>query len=69
MSVPLNWDTNGLPIGSQFAARRGAEATLLAFAYELEEARPRGRANGPLVRDVARKTAAVFRLNFKLNCG
>jgi len=40
MSVPLHWDTNGLPLGSQFAARMGAEATLLALAYELEEARP-----------------------------
>jgi len=40
MSVPLHWDSNGLPIGSQFAARTGAEATLLALAYELEEAHP-----------------------------
>jgi amidase len=40
MSVPLHWDSAGLPIGSQFAARTGAEATLLALAYELEEARP-----------------------------
>jgi amidase len=40
MSVPLHWDHNGLPLGSQFAARMGAEATLLALAYELEEARP-----------------------------
>ena len=40
MSVPLHWDSNGLPLGSQFAARMGAEATLLALAYELEEARP-----------------------------
>jgi amidase len=40
MSVPLHWDINGLPLGSQFAARAGAEATLLALAYELEEARP-----------------------------
>jgi len=39
MSVPLHWDSNGLPIGSQFAGRMGAEATLLALAYELEEAR------------------------------
>jgi amidase len=29
-----------LPVGSQFAARRGGEATLLGLAYELEEARP-----------------------------
>jgi amidase len=40
MSVPLHWDSAGLPLGSQFAARMGAEATLLALAYELEEARP-----------------------------
>jgi amidase len=40
MSVPLHWDSNGLPIGSQFAARMGAEATLLGLAYELEEVRP-----------------------------
>jgi amidase len=40
MSVPLSWDSNGLPIGSQFSARKGAEATLLALAYELEEAEP-----------------------------
>jgi len=48
MSVPLIWDTNGLPIGSQFAARRGAEATLLALAYELEEARPWASKRPPL---------------------
>ena len=40
MSVPLHWDANGLPLGSQFAARIGAEALLLALAYELEAARP-----------------------------
>ena len=40
MSVPLHWDSSGLPVGSQFAARAGAEAVLLALAYELEEARP-----------------------------
>jgi len=40
MSVPLHWDSNGMPLGSQFAARMGAEATLLALAYELEEVRP-----------------------------
>jgi amidase len=40
MSVPLYWDANGLPIGSQFAARTGADATLLTLAYELEAAQP-----------------------------
>ena len=40
MSVPLGWSAAGLPIGTQFAARRGDEATLLALAYELEEAQP-----------------------------
>jgi amidase len=40
MSVPLGHGSNGLPIGSQFAARRGADAALLALAYELEQAQP-----------------------------
>jgi amidase len=40
MTVPLHWDCDGLPLGSHFAARSGAENTLLALAYELEEARP-----------------------------
>lgn len=40
MSVPLSWNEDGLPIGSQFVARVGGEATLLALAYELEQAHP-----------------------------
>jgi amidase len=40
MSVPLSLSPGGLPIGSQFAARRGGERTLLELAYELEGARP-----------------------------
>jgi len=48
VSVPLSWDSNGLPIGSQFAARTGAEATLLALAYELEEARPWAKRRPPV---------------------
>jgi len=43
MSLPLHWDSAGLPLGSQFAARIGGEATLLSLAYELEEARPWAR--------------------------
>jgi amidase len=50
MSVPLHWDSNGLPLGSQFAARIGAEATLLELAYELEEARPWAGKRPPFLR-------------------
>ncbi|MGH6871597.1 MAG: amidase [Rhizomicrobium sp.] len=40
MSVPLGMSQDGLPIGSQFAAQRGAEDVLYALAYELEQAQP-----------------------------
>ena len=40
MSVPLFWNTDGLPIGIQFAGRFGDEATLFALAHQLEQARP-----------------------------
>jgi amidase len=40
MSVPGGLDSNGLPIGVQFAARLGDEATLLRLASSLEVAMP-----------------------------
>jgi amidase len=40
MSVPLSWNDAGLPIGVQFAARFGDEATLFSLAGQLEAARP-----------------------------
>ena len=40
MSVPLDWNQAGLPIGSQFSAARGGERTLFELAYELEAANP-----------------------------
>lgn len=40
MSVPLYWSDDGLPIGSQFSAKFGDEATLFQLAGQLEEARP-----------------------------
>jgi Asp-tRNA(Asn)/Glu-tRNA(Gln) amidotransferase A subunit family amidase len=40
MSVPLFWDADGLPIGSQWIARMDDEATLFRVAAQLEAARP-----------------------------
>jgi amidase len=40
ISVPLYWSADGLPIGVQFAAGFGEEATLIRLASQLEAARP-----------------------------
>jgi amidase len=40
MTVPLAWSKSGLPIGLQFVARMGGEATLFRLAGQLEQARP-----------------------------
>ncbi len=39
MSVPLAWNTAGLPLGMMFAARFGDEATLFRLAAQLEQVR------------------------------
>jgi amidase len=40
MSVPLYWNAEQLPVGVQFVARFGDEATLFRLAGELERTRP-----------------------------
>ena len=40
MSVPPFWNAAGLPIGTHFVGRFGAEATLFRLAAQLEAARP-----------------------------
>jgi amidase/6-aminohexanoate-cyclic-dimer hydrolase len=40
MSVPLAWNSTGLPLGMMFSARFGDEATLFRLAAQLEQARP-----------------------------
>jgi len=40
MSVPLSWNHDNVPIGVQFAARFGDEATLFRLAAQLEQACP-----------------------------
>lgn len=40
MSIPLYWNSEGLPIGTHFVGRFGDEATLFRLAAQLEAARP-----------------------------
>ncbi len=40
ISVPLSWNGDGLPVGSQLVAAHGREDTLLRVAAQLEQARP-----------------------------
>jgi len=40
MSVPLEWNAEGLPIGLHFVGRFGDEATLFRLAGQLEQANP-----------------------------
>ena len=47
MSVPLYWNSDGLPIGAHFIARFGDEATLFRLAAQLEEVRPWVRRHPP----------------------
>jgi Asp-tRNA(Asn)/Glu-tRNA(Gln) amidotransferase A subunit family amidase len=48
MTVPLAQSRAGLPIGMQFVARMGDEATLFRLAGQLEQARPWFNTTAPL---------------------
>jgi amidase len=49
ISLPLSWNTAGLPIGSMFMAKYGQESLLLQLAYQLELAQPWTDKRPPLI--------------------
>lgn len=49
MSVPLHWNEQGLPIGTQIVAPFGEEGLLFELATQLEEARPWANKRPPLI--------------------
>ncbi len=53
MSVPLDWNRDGLPIGSHFIAKLGDEATLFRLAAQLEAAHPWSQRKPPMHADTA----------------
>jgi amidase len=40
INLPLHWNKEGLPVGTQFVGRYGDEKTLLQLAGQLEKAQP-----------------------------
>ena len=48
ISLPLYWNSDGLPVGSHFTARFGDEATLFRLAAQLEAARPWAHKRPPI---------------------
>lgn len=48
MTVPLYWNRDGLPIGSQFIGGFGDEATLFRLASQLEQSRPWANKHPPV---------------------
>jgi amidase len=48
ISLPLFWNSEGLPVGTHFAGRFGDEATLFRLASQLESARPWAQRRPPV---------------------
>jgi amidase len=48
MNVPLDWNADGLPIGSMLTGRFGDEATLFRLAAQLETAHPWAQRRPPV---------------------
>jgi amidase len=63
ISLPLHWSASGLPVGVQFAARFGDEASLIRLASQIEQAQPWAGRRPPIhVANYGLMTAALISL-------
>jgi amidase len=69
ISLPLHWNTVGLPIGSHLVAASGCEDLLIQASSQLEQARPWKEPRPPIYELQADRFDAVGLMSRRTNLG